>query len=419
MNNVNLAKRKATRILSRDFDGECVARVSRNNRRAQKILNLLNITPLTEENRQAIIMAAMMMVNFTCPKKSKEAKRSRRNAADIILALPDVIISIPSEPDEPHLPHTNMLKSGPTETFIKASPKMGSGPGYSLWMTLAALDLDDITFDEMLSYMVSMNYRTCVFYIRSGTNMRQVFGRNDFDCWGNHAKIIDRCNRMKEVGIAPCPVMMSNQDSNFNRDWMGNLYPRIRSLLDDLIQNNLINQVMQGIEIDRSWNNSLRRADENHNYHGVRMVMDTIGGDAETGGLKTIHYPQLTWIGHFSSTWNTEAGTDIDRNYAGPRDAFPTWRPGGKFAWYDVVYHQQNPRWGSNLNDRNAKRDQLVKSWNLAVPLIRRDGAIPVPFEYGQEPKWSEADAQFFGAALLSASRELGIGDGFGTGATL
>lgn len=416
MNDLAKAARQCEKIIARDFGGRCPKRVARNQRRAERMLAVLRAPEFLEEQRQAVIASAAAMLGFNCAHKPDKAAQAVENAQAIIDALPDEIVV---RMDPPERPRTDMLKMGPSSEYIKAPQNVGPGPGYSKWMTLAALDLPDAEFDAMLSYMVSKGYGSCAFYIRSGQNMAHVFDRPDFDYWNDFARIEARCRRMTDAGIAPCPVAMSNDDRAFNSDWLGNVYGGIKGFLDRFHKDlGLVDRMMLAIELDKSWNNSLRKPEEVHkDFFGVRMVMDTLGGDAATGGLKTVHYPDVAWIGHFTHIWNKESGQDLDFNYAGPRDPFPTWQPGGEYEWFDVIYHQPRPNWGAHVNDPQALKRQQVTSYEKAIVRIRRDGAIASPFEYGQEPWVTETTAEMVGAALVDVSESNGLPSGFGTGA--
>ena len=393
------------------------------------VLALLE-APVSEADRQGTLAIVGTkddrqngrLVTFNCNAAPERTKRNRRNARDIRKALPDVIVPDHPGPDPVDQVHTDMLKAGPTPDYIPAQIAGNKRPGYSKWMTLAALDMPMATFKEMLCYFVDQQYRSVVFYIRSGPPGRgnmQLFSRDDFDYWGRDDHIIERCELIAEAGMAPCPTLMSNADKTFNSNWEHGMMPRILNLLERLhTDRGLVDRVLYGIETDKQWNNGNRNQDDiaaGKNWFGIRQVRDTLGGHAHKGGLKSIHFPDIFWIGHTTHIWLEEHGRSGVPNYAGPQSC-ANMTNDAMYPWFDGIYHQPSGRWGIP-GDLAQKIEWYKESWRKAIPMIKADDAVPMLFEHSQEPRFWEDQAFDCAEALLGVSRQHGlVGDSFGTG---
>ena len=195
MNDVARASRQCEAIIARYFDGRCPKRVARNQRRAERMLRLLRAPNFDEGGRLAVVESANVMLGFNCSHKPVRAEQARRNAQAILDALRDVI-PVRFGPDVVDEFHGDMLKSGATADYISARASLARpNPGYSKWMTLAALDMSDRDFDDMLAYHTDQGYGSILFYINSGRNM-SLFSRAEFNFYNDHNRIIDRCDRI-------------------------------------------------------------------------------------------------------------------------------------------------------------------------------------------------------------------------------
>jgi hypothetical protein len=419
MNNLGAARRAARKILDRNFGDKCPSRVAQNRRRAEMVLGILE-EPVSEADRQGVLAIVGRMddpknkrlATFNCTAAPDRTKRNRRNARDIRKALPDLILPSHPGPDIRGEIHTDMLKAFQENGFIAAGTPSHRMPGYSEIMTLAALYFSEVQFEKMLRYFRDMQYRSVVFYVDSGTNMR-LFSRPDFSFWDDHEHIVRRVERIIDAGMTPIPCMMPN---NGAPPWPV-LYPKIRSLLDNLSERELIHSVLFGIEVDKNFNNSNRSPEDvaaGKDWFGIRQCRDTLGGD-DLGGLKSSHYPHLFWLGHTTHIWLNEHGKDETPNYAGPQ-SYAGMQNSTMYPWFDGILHQPNGQWGRRVGDIDWKIKEYSRSWRAGARAIQRDGATPMLFEHSQEPWFHEHQAWTCADALLAESAKLGLNDSFGTG---
>jgi hypothetical protein len=420
MNDFGAARRAARKIFDQYFGDKCPSRVAQNRRRAEMVLALLE-GPVSEADRQDALAIVgtkddpknKRLVTFNCNAAPERTKRNRRNARDIRKALPDVIVPDHPGPDEKGEIHTDMLKAFQDNGFLPAGTRIHRMPGYSEIMTLATLHFSEVQFEKMLRYFREMHYRSVVFYVDSGTNMR-LFSRPDFSYWDDHEHIVRRVERIIDAGMNPIPCMLPNHGAGA---WM-EMFLKIRPLLDNLCELDLINSVLFGIEVDKVFNDSNRHAEDiaaGKTWFGIRQCRDTLGGHAHKGGLKSIHYPHLFWLGHTTHVWLNERGEDETPNYAGPQ-SYAGMQNSTMYPWFDGILHQPNGRWGSRVGDVEWKIQKYVESWRAGARAIEKDGAVPMLFEHSQEPWFHEHQAWACADALLAESVKMGLGDSFGTG---